>query len=458
MRPSSLASLLAVALWASLCLPTVGGAELLAGAAKRSIVPPHPTPMAGYFDRKDAFTGVKSPIHARALVCDNGETRVAVIALDLLCVSENLVDAAREAIQTRTGIPAGNVLIAATHTHAAPAGFYKGSLFDSPYDEVLFEFLVTQMTDAVAEAFEGRISATLGFGHGRLNTVTTNRQQHNTTAIDPDVVVLRVNNAQTKEPVAVLFNFTGHPVILNSENLDICAEYPGTAAQTVEDVLGCVALFTQGACGDVTMRRSGPEFSEVERLGRILAGEVIKTAEQIATAQDTALASSYTPVEIPPRQLPAADVAEKERDKAKAACERAKNDVNTPTHMVKRLERQLDDAEWAFRLASYVQDHPGAVDAATRGSIHVMQIGPLALVGVPGELFVEYGLEMKQRVRQMKDRPMMLVGFANNYLGYLVTPRAKATGGYEQASSRVDHSAGRDLTEAAMAIVEEIVE
>jgi len=52
---------------------------------------------------------------------------------------------------------------------------------------------------------------------------------------------------------------------------------------------------------------------------------------------------------------------------------------------------------------------------------------------------------------------MMLVGYANDYLGYIVTPRAVATGGYEQATSRLDASAGRAMTEAAMGWVEKLV-
>ena len=74
-----------------------------------------------------------------------------------------------------------------------------------------------------------------------------------------------------------------------------------------------------------------------------------------------------------------------------------------------------------------------------------------------GELFVEYALEMKQRVRQAKDRPLIVVGYANDLIGYIITPRAKHTGGYEQRAARVDEHAGRALTEASMQLVAEFV-
>ena len=87
----------------------------------------------------------------------------------------------------------------------------------------------------------------------------------------------------------------------------------------------------------------------------------------------------------------------------------------------------------------------------------MLQIGPMVAVGVPGEIFVEYALEMKRRVAQDVKRPMILVGYANDYIGYIITPRADATGGYEKAISRVAPTAGRTLTEAAMAIMRDMI-
>ena len=80
-----------------------------------------------------------------------------------------------------------------------------------------------------------------------------------------------------------------------------------------------------------------------------------------------------------------------------------------------------------------------------------------AVVGIPGELFVEFALEMKQRTRQEKDRALVVAAFTNDYIGYIITPRAEYTGGYEQAVSLVNEQAGRALTEASMRLVDEFV-
>ena len=430
-----------------------GAAGLRAGAAKRSLVPPFPTQLAGYYDRTEPFSGVHAPLYARALVFDNGETALAVVGVDLLCVSREIVEPAREAIEAATGIPVDHVLICAGHIHSAPSGFCGGSMFTSPVDDRVVAFLVEQIVGAATDAHAALQPAVIGYGAGHLDTISRNRQRHNDT-LDPEVGVLRVQAASSRKVIATLFNFAGHPVIQNEHNLEIDGGYPGHAASTVESVLGGVALFTQGACGNVTMIRSGSSFDEIARIGNVLAGEVIKTAESIRPqSTETPLMSVYQPVEVTARRFPPTAEAKAAEDTARKAYDDGKAQ-GIDEVALRQLERELDDAEWAHRLAAYTEANPEVYESARHASVQVVQIGPLVLVGVPGELFVEYGLEMKQRVRAMAKRPMMLVGFANDYLGYLVTPRAIAVGGYEQASARVDENAGRTLTEAAMAIVE----
>ncbi|MCC6489894.1 MAG: neutral/alkaline non-lysosomal ceramidase N-terminal domain-containing protein, partial [Candidatus Hydrogenedentes bacterium] len=276
---------------------------LKAGAAKRSIVPPFPTPMAGFGDRSANFEGVKTPIYARALVCANGDTSVAVLATDLLWMPRELADAIRGDVSAATGIPAANILLCAAHNHSSLAGFSKTSLFGGPFNQELFDFLRQEMGQALTEAHASLRPASLGFGQGRLDGFARNRHQGNEDVIDPMVGVLRVTEVDSRTVIATLFNFTGHPVILGSDNLLLCGEYPGAAEQMVEDVLGGVALFTQGACGDVTVKRSGPPFLEVERLGRILGAEVIKTSEMTLPGSETFLFSRMEDVEVEPRVL-----------------------------------------------------------------------------------------------------------------------------------------------------------
>ncbi|GMV93989.1 MAG: hypothetical protein AMXMBFR82_37670 [Candidatus Hydrogenedentota bacterium] len=430
------------------------GASLRASAGKVSIVPPFPTRMGGFFDRTDTFTGVKSPVFARALVCATEDDAVAVVTTDLLWMPRNLADAVRETAASRTTLKPDHILLSAAHNHSAPAGFSEQSLFGGPHNPELFAFMRDALTDAIVEAYAELRPAQLSYGAGLLEHFSRNRQQNNDTVVDPEVGVLKIAEADSRIVIATLFNFTGHPVVLGSGNLLICGEYPGAAEQFVEDAIGGVALFTQGACGDVTVHRSGDPYLEVERLGRVLGAEVIKTAETAPRSEMEVLYSRLEDVEVEPRVFPERKEAELNRDDLKNQLADAKQ-RGTNAAAILRLEKELDSAEWGVRIATLTQERPGALPLVDRAPVHVMQIGPLVLVGIPGELFVEYGLEIKQRVRQSKDRPLMVVGFANDYLGYLVTPRAVHTGGYEQATARLQASAPRAMTEAAMQWVEE---
>ena len=445
-----------VILVATLIAPLAARAEFQAGAAKRSIVPPFPTGMGGYFDRSVNFEGVSREIFARALVCKNGETAVAILAADLIGVSSYLVDSARAKVAAETGLAPEAILISATHTHSAPSDGSGASTFGYEAESKLNAFLIDAFAGALIDAWKELRPAEVGFAYGHLDGITTNRQQNNDSAIDPDVGVLKVQEKDSRITIATLANFTGHPVILDATNLLLSCEYPGVASETVENVLGGVAVFTQGACGDITMKRSGPKFEEVTRLGRVLAGEIIATAEQIVTGEDTTLRNHWAPITLEPRAFPAPEAAEAGKVAAAEALQAAET-AGKPEYQLRDLRREVNAANTTAMVAKVAAEHPEMLAAATNTSYHVMQIGPLVAVGIPGEIFVEYGLEMKRRVAQDTGRPMILVGYANDYIGYIITPRAAETGGYERAISRVAPSAGRALTEAAMATVREIV-
>lgn len=428
-------------------------AELTAGAAKANIVPPFPTHMGGFGDRVESFKSVHDPIFARALVIDDGTTGVCLIGSGLMSVDVALTDRVRQAVEDKTGIPATHVLVSCVHNHSAPS-YYQYE--DEAKAKRVEDFMVGQFTAAAVQAYANRVPALVGFRAGELHGATRNRQQNNETVIDPQVGVLLVQARDSHDTIATLFNFTGHPVIQGSENLAISGEYPGAACRAVEAVLGGVAIFTQGACGDITVHRNGDPWEEIERVGHVVAGEVIKTASFIRPQAEARLAAAYVEEEWAPKPLPPVDQAQADLQAQETALDRAKqNDagrgvVESIEQRVRLTRALLEQAEGVAGGALQRPDH-------YPGSVQVMQIGDLVIVAVPGELFVEYALEMRQRTAQLTGKPMILVGYANGYIGYIVTPRAMETGGYEASVARVDPRSGRQLTEEAMRLVPQVV-
>ena len=156
------------------------------------------------------------------------------------------------------------------------------------------------------------MDARMGPGKGLAHTVGTNRRDPKG-PMDPDVGVLRFEDLENNVK-AVLYNFTCHPTVLSAENLLFSADYPGYASRVIEKTKkSSVALFTNGAFGDVSTRftRREQTFREAQRLGTILAAEVLKTVEQIETTDKVKINALSKNVKLPFKKLPSLEEAEK---------------------------------------------------------------------------------------------------------------------------------------------------
>lgn len=429
-------------------------AGLKAGASRKSIVPPFPTNMGGFADRSGNFEGVHDELFVRALVLDNGTTKLAFVGSDLMSMEPELVRLTREAVMEAVGIPAANLVLCCTHNHSAPSFYQKTQAGKDEEEPSLKRFLAKQFSDAVIEAANALVPARAGFGAGSLLGATRNRQQKND-LIDPQVGVLRVEELEGRKTIATLFNFTGHPVIIGSNNRLLSGEYPGAASRAIESLQGGVAIFTQGACGDITVNRNGDPFLEIERLGRTVAGEVIKTSGLIKLEEDLPLKAIATKVTLPAREIPSLDQAKSDLEKGKATLEEARQNKASPA-LIGLLEDKNRVLSLAVVKARAIAENPGRRESELTADVQVLQVGNVTYAAIPGELFVEYALELRSRVKQDAENSFCLIGYANGHLGYIVTPRAMETGGYEASVTRLTGLGGRTLTETTMDLVHEL--
>jgi hypothetical protein len=125
--------------------------KLLAGAATANITPALGCSLAGGMtDRIGAE--VHDELHVRALALDNGQARLALAVCDLCVLPRDPIMRARHLIHGHTAIPMSNILVAATHTHSAPAAAH---LFQSLPDPKYVEWLTARIADAVRMAVTG---------------------------------------------------------------------------------------------------------------------------------------------------------------------------------------------------------------------------------------------------------------------------------------------------------------
>jgi len=453
----------------------MASAPLRAGTAKVDITPPRSIPYLGYVPRQAYFDGVHDPLHARALVVEDGARQIAVVTADAIGFSDRILGPGRsflaefhEAVTDSTGIPPEAVMLAASHAHSTPETLDITPLYEVDGAVAWAEGLCTQLADAVAQAQANSQRAQMKSGAGEAHGIAVNRRQvladgrfwqpaHGPApcpVVRPgalDEAVGMVLFEFEDGTCSLLANFACHAVSVQVQPL-VSADYPGVACSLVEEVIPRVrhCLFTQGACGNINPAGGGgnKSFGDVSRYGHILGGEIIKVVEQLRaeTVADMApaIGAAQELLALPVRELPDPVPYRRTAEAARSALATAATDEE-------RFERgnQVRAAEESLRTIEMGSEPLETV-------VQAMRLGHVALVGCPGELFAELGLEIKQ---QSVAAHTLVVGYANDYAGYLSTPTAFEEGGYETSLGpwcRVGPAGGRLVVDAALRLTRQL--
>jgi neutral ceramidase len=242
---------------------SVAAAPLEAATAKVDITPPLGLTMYGFASRKTGATGVLDPLMARVLVLAAGDTRLALVVLDLgEPPASGWIDRLRADAAANNKI--AHVIVAATHTHSGPdirAAYPPAASPD--WESAALSKIEHALAEASGRVVQARIGTGYGtvlIGHNRLReepngTITwfeRNNTMVPTSPVDPTVAVLRLDRLDGT-PMAVLVNYACHPVVFGPDNLQYSADYPGVMARVVEQEMGSdtVAMFLQGGDGDI---------------------------------------------------------------------------------------------------------------------------------------------------------------------------------------------------------------
>ena len=338
------------------------------GAAKRDITPQEPVPMWGYGARHAALSeGVLDPLFAAAVVIQAGDKKLAIVGLDLgRSPAEASLARIRERIKSEAGIE--HAFIAGSHTHHGPVlelsderGKGKGR-----FDAALryYQQLEDAIVAAIIEANQRLVPAKLASGTVELEGYNRNRHTKLTPApLDKSLNVLRFDNA-AGEPIAVLVNFTGHPTSIPAETLKFSADYVGAMKDKVESELGGIAIFMQGASGDLSINK-GPDADHVA-FGKALGSEVVR------------LAQSLQPVEV---AKPSLEVREERFQFA------SRSNFNNPI-----IRGAYSIAFFPELIANFVDEYADGI--RPRLTVAVLN-GELGFVGASGEFFCSHALRLE---------------------------------------------------------------
>ena len=432
----------------------------MAGAAVADITPPVGARMGGYGRRTTPATGIIDPLLVRALVLSDGTSEIAIAVCDLLGVGSDVVSSSRALIEEQVGIPAGSVLVAATHTHAGPSGFRASE--DPGYTDVLSR----HVAGAVAMARSRLEPVTLKLGTVDVSTISRNRRDP-AGPVQTAAHVLLADTAAGGPPVATLVNFACHATVLEHDNLAYSPDFPGAMARMVESCLGGTAVYLQGACGDVNPVWSRHDPHEVERVGGVLGGAAVRLAQEmrpLGAGQWCINLSWSEDVHVP---CPGRLVAPLSLGSARTELELPRR----PRRTVEEVDGELREME--ARLAALPAADLGA-RRALRARINELATARLfpplpsgrttqrlevqalrlseecAVVTLPGEFFAETGAEIARRC----GLPGLLVaGYANGSVGYVPPAGAFPEGGYEVGMTQFGPDAEAAIVDAAVETV-----
>jgi hypothetical protein len=435
-------------------------ADLRVGAAATVITPPEGTPLAGYYSERGSKT-VLDDIHAKAIVLEVGDTKAALVVCDLISLPRHVVTEARRQIEAATGIPGGHVMISATHTHTGPVIARESSLDElvgatsdlgRRYTEKLPELIARSVIDANKKLAPARASVARGKEEGvsfnrrflmKDGSVSWNPAKRNPDIvrpagpIDPDVGVVYFDTPKNA-PVATYVNFAMHPDTVGGEG--VSADYPGVLAKLLAAYRGpdMLTVFANGCCGNINHRdvswldgQKGP--AEAHRIGTLLAGAVLRTTPHLKPVPADTLRIKSEVVKLPLAPYTEADVTA----------------ANETVKRVKEPATKFLDKVKAFR----VLDVAGRNGKPWEVEVQVIALGDVAWVSLPGEIFVELGLEIK------KGSPFahtLIAELANGSVGYIPNRDAYPQGNYEPVSSRCAAGSGELLVEAAGRLLKEL--
>jgi len=412
-----------------------------AGAVQVDITPRSPQFLYGYPHVPRVSTGVHDPLLSTALCLDDGATATMFIANDLIFVPREIAERVRARLAELTGIPAGHIMVTATHTHSGPVTVRYLSNEADPVvpgpDPAYLQQAEQGMIDAGRRAWESRQPGEIGLVIADGAAVGTNRRDPSGPR-DAQVPVLLARTADTHQFIAAMMVCSMHPTVLHEDSTLISGDFPAMARQYMQQhLLGrdCPIVYHTGAAGNQSPRHvtRGNTFAEAERLGWALGDAIVRAATQAEYQRKLRISCARELLaDLPIGRFPSpAEAAVKLRQ----AAESMENLQRTGAARaaLRTAECDVFGAEETLTLARAAAEGrllPVAKHCLP-AEVQVIGIGPWSFVGWPGEVFVEFA----QAVRAHSPHTYVITLANGELQGYVVTAHAAAEGGYEAANA-----------------------
>lgn len=447
--------------------PIVATKQFRAGAATSNITPQLGVSINGNFQDAKALY-IHDELHARCLVLDDGETRLAFVVCDSCLIPREIFDEAKRQIHEQTGLPVDHILISSTHTHSAPASV---GIFQSEPVKEYIPFLTARIVDGVRCAIHNLAPARIAWGvgsapefvfnrrwkmkpgavlanpFGGLDQVKMNPPVANPGLLepagptDPGISFISIQSTNGRA-IALLANYSLH-YVGGIPVGDISSDYYGAFAGRIRQLVGAehqdpefVGILCNGTSGDINnidFRHPHGKTAPYAQI-RVVADAV---AAEVYRVYQTLQYQDWVPLRIEQKEI-RIGVRRPDEEEIKRAQEILARFDNKKTKGSKEIYAQE---------TLYLKDYPAEVPLI----IQAIRIGDLGIAAIPCEPFAQIGLDIKAN---SPFKPTFTIGLANGWNGYLPTPEQHKLGGYETWRARSSYLE----TEASLKIYHTVME
>ena len=418
------------------------------------ITPPIGTPMGGNVRKDNKSRGVHDDLFCNILILEDDKRKICLLGFDLIGLRYTTCNQIKSEIEKVTGISSSDIMIWSTHTHSGPD---TSTQMTVGIDDIINEYLndvITKVASGVAAVTQNFQDVILRVGKTNVHDLNFNRRllrkdgsvvmnfEHfevddimgTTGPIDPELITLSAWDKENKL-IAVLVNFTLHAAVLVGYKWLISRDFVHYLDESVIQTYGkqAITLFANGAEGNINALNYKDtdqliNFKEAERIGKRLGMYV---SESIANSSVLYGKINFVSKKV---TLPLRKISEEEVQWADMVLERDKDLEEDSLH-------GIPDKTYARMVKDMLVRKEKEFETILQG----FAIHNFAMVTFPGEVYVEFGLKVKELSSYENT---MILGLANSDSGYIPEEKAFSEGGYEVRtawSSQLVYDAGNIL-------------
>jgi len=373
--------------------------------------------LSGFGAREQPSVGVHDDIFARCVALEQDGRKLAICSLEILGLDFEQVDWLRGEL-AQDGYRPENLLFCGTHTHGGPAvqSLRLCGTASPAYEKQLLKAIVKAVREAGKQMKECRVNVgaapcALGVNRRKPGVTGTQLEPNPGGDTDPELVAAQIRSFNG-EPIATIFNYACHAVILGGDNRLVTGDWPGAAMEKLQSDGFGLTLFLQGCCGDVNPVIRGT-WEHREKAAEMAVAAVREALEHASDAAEGGAAGAMYPVSLPLLPNPSDEELRARLDEINALA-----------------PDQRGFAEW--RDLIWCADVINAPEKSRRTELPIatgeLRIGDLVIAWLPAEAFSAYSRAIKAARTPGKT---MVAAYTNGNIGYLPTAAAYSEGGYE---------------------------